>query len=501
MTFTTVSLETLEGTVVGDGPVTSDGLSFDVSNVSAGSYLLSVNVGDALGDEYASPWWYGDTPYRSRAQVITVTDHDLDGLDLTMPMAGAFAGTVHAAAGGAVPFGYVQAFLRDPDTGTLAPVSSAWTDSAGDYRVAYLPEGSYVVQFSQYSSNRIPDYGDIYYGDTNDLAAAQLVDVTSGQTTDSIEGTLSPWVQLPADRIMGDSRYDTSAAVSQAGFAPGVDAVYVASGESWPDALSAGPAAAHRNAPLLLVASDGIPASVRTELNRLQPHEIVIVGGTSSVSAAVESDLGSLAPSVRRIGGANRYETSRNLSIDAFGHDVDSRTIYVATGTNFPDALSAGAVAAAARAPVALIDGSAAHLDAPTRLFLDASYRELYAVGGPLSVSDQLVDELGFFTKWGGASRIGGSDRYDVNRNLNAGGEFTPPGLQHTAYLVSGATFPDALSATALAGSHGARVFLAQPDCVPQATVDTMRGLHIDHVVLVGGTATLSDNVASLRPC
>jgi putative cell wall-binding protein len=44
---------------------------------------------------------------------------------------------------------------------------------------------------------------------------------------------------------------------------------------------------------MLLVPGDRIPAEVATELRRLQPERIVILGGTNSVSPAVESALAS----------------------------------------------------------------------------------------------------------------------------------------------------------------------------------------------------------------
>jgi hypothetical protein len=97
-------------------------------------------------------------------------------------------------------------------------------------------------------------------------------------------------------RRAGANRYATAAAISQASFNPGVPVVYVASGLGFPDALGAGPAASHANGPVLLVTGTTIPAETAAELDRLNPQQIVIAGGTAVVSSGVEAALHQYAP-------------------------------------------------------------------------------------------------------------------------------------------------------------------------------------------------------------
>lgn len=73
----------------------------------------------------------------------------------------------------------------------------------------------------------------------------------------------------PIERIPGIDRYDTSALISRGVFDIGVDAVFLASGADFPDALAGGAAAAAFGAPLLLVQTDGLPEYTRAELDRL----------------------------------------------------------------------------------------------------------------------------------------------------------------------------------------------------------------------------------------
>ncbi|MCJ7779337.1 MAG: cell wall-binding repeat-containing protein [Acidimicrobiia bacterium] len=104
----------------------------------------------------------------------------------------------------------------------------------------------------------------------------------------------------------------------RAGAASSTPVVYVATGENFPDALGAGPAAAIVKGPILLVTQNSIPGETAAELTRLAPDRIIIVGGTAVVSPSVEAGLGAYAPTVERIAGANRYDTAARLSASTF---------------------------------------------------------------------------------------------------------------------------------------------------------------------------------------
>ena len=95
----------------------------------------------------------------------------------------------------------------------------------------------------------------------------------------------------PVSRLAGADRYATSAAISRATYAPGVPVAYIATGLGFADALSGAPVAGLAGGPLLLVRGTSIPSVVATELARLRPGRIVVLGGTSVVSAGVASAL------------------------------------------------------------------------------------------------------------------------------------------------------------------------------------------------------------------
>ncbi len=311
--------------------------------------------------------------------------------------------------------------------------------------------------------------------------------------------TSAPTVTLPTDaipvvdRISGADRFAAAVNISKK-FAPDVARVYLASGLVFPDALSAAPAAAHDNVPLLLTLPNGIPANVRDELIRLSPEEIVVVGGPLTVDDSVLAALRALPfdPEVVRVGGADRYETSRNIAARAF---PSATTAYIATGVNFPDALAAAPAAASLDAPVVLVYGLGSGVDAATQTLLnDLGVTNITIAGGPLTVTPGIKADLeeNFAVK-----RPYGADRYLTAIALNEDAFDN----SERVYIATGEKFPDALAGAALAGSEGAPLYLSSGACLPGAVLSSIMKLGPTYVTLLGGPLTLSDKVYNLEVC
>ncbi|HSP52313.1 MAG TPA: cell wall-binding repeat-containing protein, partial [Cryobacterium sp.] len=301
---------------------------------------------------------------------------------------------------------------------------------------------------------------------------------------------------VSTSRLSGVDRYATAVEVSKSGFAPGVARVYVATGYNFPDALSAAPAAARAKSPVLLTDQGTLPDVVRDEIRRLKPAQIVVVGGAPSVSEAVFAQLKALAPAVR-IAGDDRYATSRAIAKDAFG-TTGARTAYIATGTNFPDALAAGPAAARYDGPILLVPGNATTLDAATRALIEElGITQVRIAGGTPSLSAGI--EAGIRDTRGvtAVSRFAGADRLATAAAINR--DAFPTG--DTIYLAMSTNFPDALVGSALAGLQGRPLFLTQTQCTDQGVLDGIKRMGATKVVLLGGTPSLSEAVARLAPC
>ena len=178
-----------------------------------------------------------------------------------------------------------------------------------------------------------------------------------GAVSNAVATALDAYTTGPVERLSGADRYATAAAVSAATFTTGVAAVFIATGTNFPDALSAGGAAGHFGGPILLTLPTQVPASVQAELNRLDPQQVFILGGTGVISSGVAATVDALTDGpVTRLAGANRYGTSAAVSIATWSR---SNIVYVATGVNFPDGLAGGAAAGFTDRPLLIVEAGA----------------------------------------------------------------------------------------------------------------------------------------------
>jgi putative cell wall-binding protein len=292
-------------------------------------------------------------------------------------------------------------------------------------------------------------------------------------------------------RLAGADRFGTAAAVSAATFAPGVPVAYVATGDNFPDALAAGPAAAHRDGPILLVRSNRIPDSTAVELARLRPGAIRVVGGASVISDGVLAALQGYATtgSVTRLSGATRYGTAAAVSADAFAAGVP--VAFVATGKNYPDALAGVAAAGASGGPILLTDPNALPGETAAELARLRPGR-IVVLGGPSVIVDGVLPALQAYTT-GSVSRIAGMDRYQTSAAVSA----QTFSRSSTVFVATGASFPDALGGGPVAGGLPGPLLLVQPTSVPAAIATELGRLGAERVVIFGGPGAVSVGVAT----
>ncbi|QHC57411.1 cell wall-binding repeat-containing protein [Rathayibacter sp. VKM Ac-2760] len=484
-------VETLDGTWAAE---IEDSRTFSFTLPAGQPYFLRADVGDVAASW--APTWYGDTPVAARA---TGVSESAAGLVITLPRATSVSGVVSNPQNVPDEDYHVQAWWVEPGTGYLwkldddqlygrRGLQTPW--KLGGYDI--LPVGYYVFRLK----SDIGNLGDEYFDGVDRLGDASVVTVPVGGRT-GIDFAPTEYLWHVA-RIAGSDRYATAVETTRAVFSPGLPVLYVASGATWPDALSAGPAAAAQGGALLLTDPDRLPPVVADEIRRLDPARIVVVGSPLTVSDRVLTEIGRLAPTTR-IAGKDRYETSRRIVEDAFpaGSFAD---VFLATGTSFPDALSVAPIAGRRGEPVLLVDGARDLLDEPTAAAIARlSPVRARLLGGIPSISNGIRDDLEGRGIAEDVGRIGGSDRHDTSRLLNS--EYPPSELTDTVFLANATGFADALAAGPAAAALGAPLYLSEPGCIPYDTYWTMKGAALDFPVLLGGPQTLSDDVARMRTC
>jgi hypothetical protein len=120
----------------------------------------------------------------------------------------------------------------------------------------------------------------------------------------------------------------------------GIDVVYITVGTNFPDALGVGPGAALNGAPIILVPTNPpLDPFTITELSRLDPRKVVIVGGTSAVSLSMEQTLVALLPNAtfERLAGSNRYATNTLLTQAVYPMEAWASLGALAFGSGNPD--------------------------------------------------------------------------------------------------------------------------------------------------------------------
>lgn len=264
--------------------------------------------------------------------------------------------------------------------------------------------------------------------------------------------------------------------------------VFVASGTGFSDALSGGAAAAAYGGPMLLTKKDELPTITRRSLDLLNPDVIVVLGGTATVSAAVEKELQRyvLTPdNVTRVDGRNRYAVSANLASGIGWSDV----AYVASGEKFPDGLAGGATAGWEISPLLLTKPTVVPADVVDVLKTEVLPQRIYVLGGTATVSEAVVEQLKKEVTTD-VRRIDGANRYEVAERL-ADRHLT----QGTATVASGANWPDALAGSALAGVTGSKLLLVKPTTLPAETRRAILRHGLAVIDVLGGPASVSDGV------
>lgn len=207
----------------------------------------------------------------------------------------------------------------------------------------------------------------------------EKVYILGGDSTVSVDVEREISKSYPVERISGTNRYKTSEKLGQVRYkllgkeiAKENITNYVADGEKYPDALAAGPLAGRNkenkfNVLNLAPSTKGI-------------DNAVIIGGKDSVEGKE-----------KRISGSNRYLTSLEVAKEYKKEFGGLDTVIIASGEDYPDALSASSVAAKLNAPIVLAtkDG----INEKVLSFVKENAKKIVIVGGDSSIAeDNLVN-------------------------------------------------------------------------------------------------------------
>ncbi|WP_159785638.1 cell wall-binding repeat-containing protein [Bacillus sp. N1-1] len=204
----------------------------------------------------------------------------------------------------------------------------------------------------------------------------------SNAISSSVENELKKDMKLTVNRIQGENRYETAAAIAET-LLPNRTAV-IAYGGNFPDALSMAPYAAMYGHPIFLTDKNELSEATKKAMSNYT--KTYVIGGPNAVSENVVKQL----PSPTRIKGNDRYETSiavtKKLKLPTYG-------VFVATGEGFADALTGSVLAAKFGAPTILTKKNQLP-DSTYKFFKEEQTTDYIILGGTGAVGTGVEDDI-----------------------------------------------------------------------------------------------------------
>lgn len=310
------------------------------------------------------------------------------------------------------------------------------------------------------------------------------------------------------DQVAGRDRFSTAVVASRESFPDGADSAIIASGMSWADAL-AGAGLAGVEQPLLLTAAGTLPEVTAAELRRLGVKNVTVLGGTASVSPAVEAQLDTIVADnvgspgiavegdpVRRLAGRTRIEAATRIASEVAARPGWDGTVLVAASTTFADALAASPMAAKAGLPLLLATPSGLTSDTMAAIS-EMGAKRAVILGGtasvPAGVDAALKERLGTAQ----VRRLAGRNRYSTAVAI-AGYGSTNYGLSWDGVgIASGTAFADAMAGGLLKGKAGSVMLLTDGRAL---SADTAAALNARRATIrsgsyIGGSLTVTKPV------
>jgi putative cell wall-binding protein len=215
----------------------------------------------------------------------------------------------------------------------------------------------------------------------DDAQAASVAAASVGDATTGSFATLDvPDVSIGAARLGGANRYETAVAIARRAFPAGAETVYLARSDIFADAIAAGSLS---DGPVLLVPScDTVPAAVHAEIDRVDPNEVVALGGTGSICETTLASAGA-GRATDRLSGADRFDTAAQIAARAFPEGSD--TVYLAEHRESADAVAGGSLT---DGPVLLVANGSAGVPPQTSAAITAlDPTSVVALGGTGAVT------------------------------------------------------------------------------------------------------------------
>ena len=302
----------------------------------------------------------------------------------------------------------------------------------------------------------------------------------------------------PITELTGSDRYETAVKISKEGWKNGSDKVVIINGDVSIDGIISTPLATTYNAPILLVEKNNVPNSVKSELKRLNPKDIIIIGDENAISKTTTNQIKSTVnASQTRLNGSNRYETSLLIAkeIDK-NHDVEKVYITNANGGEV-DALTIAAKAGQDKQPIILTDKNSI-TDNTYKWLKSEDLQNAYFIGGPQMISTNVINKVNDITKDNVTNnRVYGADRHETNANVIK--KFYTDDELEAVLVAKSDVLVDALAAGPLAANLKSPILITPKTYVSAYHKENLEAKSANKVYKIGGglTSKVMSSIAS----
>ena len=302
----------------------------------------------------------------------------------------------------------------------------------------------------------------------------------------------------PITELTGSDRYETAVKISKEGWKNGSDKVVIINGDVSIDGIISTPLATTYNAPILLVEKNNVPNSVKSELKRLNPKDIIIIGDENAISKTTANQIKSTVnASQTRLNGSNRYETSLLIAkeIDK-NHDVEKVYITNANGGEV-DALTIAAKAGQDKQPIILTDKNSI-TDNTYKWLKSEDLQNAYFIGGPQMISTNVINKVNDITKDNVTNnRVYGADRHETNANVIK--KFYTDDELEAVLVAKSDVLVDALAAGPLAANLKSPILITPKTYVSAYHKENLEAKSANKVYKIGGglTSKVMNSIAS----
>lgn len=322
------------------------------------------------------------------------------------------------------------------------------------------------------------------------LDKAQTENILDGgnQAQETAISTLA--LKKEVKRINGNNRIETAIKVSSEAYKGKVETVLLAGYDGAADALTATFVAGQKDAPLLLTHKSQLDPKLLAELKRLNPDEIVILGGQNVIGKDIENGLKKAGYNIKRIQGNSRVETAINVASEYYEYKSglsSASEVFVIEYNSLVDALAIGPVAARDGVPILIIRKDNVPSEV-AKYLKEKNIKKATIIGGTSKISEKAKSQLENLGMTVG--RISGDNRILTSINICT----TYFKNRNATIVANGVNYTDALIGGYFAAKMDAPIILTNDSTIPNEALHCIKEGKTTTFVL-GGESVISYNM------